>query len=293
MKLLEPPGELTEGQRKVLRYILEEPEESAFLPASEIARRVGVSEATVIRLAQALGFKGFPELKGQLRAMLRERISTVMRLEAVSDRPGDEGEILLRVFGKDMDNLSRTVGELPVETFRKAVQIIRMAERIFVIGLRSAHSLAVFLFTALRYIGKEVLLVQPGHGELWDYPARWRKRDVLVAISFPRYSRDTVEVARCARKRGLRCIAVTDSPLSPVARVSDVVLVARCEMDSYMESFTAPLSLLNALVTAVSIADREKALRALRKLEAIWRERDIYLQKEEKSGRVLGNHFQP
>ena len=287
-RLLEPPQNLTEGQKKVLRYILDNSEECAFLSASELARRTGVSEATVIRLAQALGFEGFPELKEELRTMLKERISTVMRLEAASDRARDEGDVLLKVFRKDIENLSQTVSELPVDTFREAVKAVRKADRLYVIGLRSAYSLALFLWTAMRYIGKEAFLLRPGHGELWDEPVLWRRRDVLIAISFPRYTRDTVEVVQYARRKGLRCIAITDSLLSPVAQVSDIVLTARCEMDSYVESFTAPLSLINALVTAVSVAERDKALKALRRLEGIWRERNIYLQREEKSGKAFG-----
>jgi len=274
---------LTSSQSKVLRYILDHAEEVAFLPISALARRTGVSEATVVRLAQAMGFKGFPELKREIQGQIRERISTVSRLERTIDEvgKGDEEAVLIRVFQEDMRNLAETLQEISIRSFREAIRELERAKRVFVVGLRSAYSLAIFFGTALRYLGKEVVILKPDHGELWDLTMGWRKGDLVIGISFPRYTRTTVEIVREAKGKGIRTIGITDNPLSPLARYADIVLLAKCGIESYIESFTAPLSLINALLTALSLKDPKRTLRSLQRFERIWGEKEIYLYRKE------------
>jgi len=271
--------DLTSSQRRVLRYILSHAEEVAFLPVSALAQRTGVSEATVVRLAQAMGFRGFPDLKKELQSCIRKRISTVSRLERTIDEVGggDEETVLIKVFQEDMRNLAETLQDLPIEAFRRAVKEMERAKRIFIVGLRSAYSLSIFLGTALRYLGKEVAVLKPDHGEMWDLTLGWRKRDLVIGISFPRYTRITVEILRYAKQKGIKTIGITDNPLSPLAKYADVVLLARCAIDSYIESFTAPLSLINALLTVLSLRDPKRTLRSLRKFERVWGEKEIYI----------------
>lgn len=267
---------LTPGQRRIMQYIVDNYEEAIFLTASQLARRVGVSEATVVRLAQALGFDGYPGMQKKFRKGLQDRLSTVTRLEHTVDHVRQIGDVVVKVLQEDIQNLSQTLRDFPLEIFERAVSDLQSAKRIFVIGLRGAHAPALTLATYLRFLGKEAHLLVPGHGEMWDILQGVGSSDLVVGISFPRYTQITLEVLEYARKKRARVGAITDSPLSPLARHAHWVLTAHCQLDSFIESFTAATSLVNALLTAMSIQSPGKTLRILREREALWEEKGVY-----------------
>jgi len=260
-----------------MRYIMDHYEEAIFLTASQLAQKVKVSEATVVRMAQALGFDGYPGMQKKFREGLRNRLSTVTRLEQAVDHVREKGNILMEVLQEDIRNLSQTLRDLPIELFEQAVEEMQTARRVFVVGLRGAHAPALTLATYLRFLGKETQLLVPGHGELWDILQGLGKTDLIIGISFPRYTRFTVEILEHGRRQGARVGAITDSPLSPLARHAHWVLTAHCELDSFIESFTATTSLVNALLTAISIQNPKKTLRILREREALWEEKGVYM----------------
>ena len=268
---------LTPAQNRIMRYIVDNYEEAIFLTASQLAQRAKVSEATVVRLAQALGFDGYPGMQRKFREGLRDRLSTVTRLEHTVDRVREKGDVFVKVLQEDMQNLSNTLRDLPIEIFKQAVTELLGAKRILVVGLRGAHAPALTLATYLRFLGKEAHLLIPGHGELWDILQGLGKKDLVVGISFPRYTRFTVEILEHARRHGARVGAITDSPLSPLARHAHWILTAHCELDSFIESFTATTSVVNALLTAISIQNPEKTLRILREREALWEDKGVYV----------------
>ena len=267
---------LTPGQRRIMQYIVDNYEEAIFLTASQLARRVGVSEATVVRLAQALGFDGYPGMQKKFRKGLQDRLSTVTRLEHTVDHVRQIGDVVVKVLQEDIQNLSQTLRDFPLEIFERAVSDLQSAKRIFVIGLRGAHAPALTLATYLRFLGKEAHLLVPGHGEMWDILQGVGSSDLVVGISFPRYTQISLEVLEYARKKRARVGAITDSPLSPLARHAHWVLTAHCQLDSFIESFTAATSLVNALLTAMSIQSPGKTLRILREREALWEEKGVY-----------------
>jgi DNA-binding MurR/RpiR family transcriptional regulator len=267
---------LTPSQRRIMQYIVDNYDEAIFLTASQLAHSVGVSEATVVRLAQALGFDGYPGMQSKFREGLQDRLSTVTRLEHTVDHVRQAGDVVLKVLQEDIQNLSQTLRNLSIEVFEQAVTDLEKAKRVFVVGLRGAHAPALTLATYLRFLGKQAHLLVPGHGELWDILQGIEKTDLVIGISLPRYTRVTVEVLKHARKQRARVGAVTDSPLSPLARHAHWVLTAECQMDSFIESFTAATSLINALLTAMSIQKPGKTLRILREREALWEEKGIY-----------------
>jgi len=267
---------LTPSQRRIMQYIVDNYEEAIFLTASQLAHSVGVSEATVVRLAQALGFDGYPGMQSKFREGLQDRLSTVTRLEHTVDHVRQVGDVVVKVLQEDIQNLSQTLRNLPIEVFEQAVTDIEKAKRIFVVGLRGAHAPALTLATYLRFLGKQAQLLMPGHGELWDILQGLQKTDLVIGISLPRYTSVTVEVLEHARRQRARVGAITDSPLSPLARHAHWVLTARCRLDSFIESFTAATSLINALLTAMSIQKPGKTLRILREREALWEEKGVY-----------------
>jgi len=186
------------------------------------------------------------------------------------------GDVVVKVLQEDIQNLSQTLREFPLDIFERAVSDMQSAKRIFVIGLRGAHAPALTLATYLRFLGKEAHLLVPGHGEMWDILQGLGSSDLVVGISFPRYTQVTLEVLEHARKKRARVGAITDSPLSPLARHAHWVLTAHCQLDSFIESFTAATSLVNALLTAISIQSPGKTLRILREREALWEEKGVY-----------------
>jgi DNA-binding MurR/RpiR family transcriptional regulator len=268
---------LTPSQRRIMQYIVDNYEEAIFLTASQLAHSVGVSEATVVRLAQALGFDGYPGMQSKFREGLQNRLSTVTRLEHTVDHVRQVGDVVVKVLQEDIQNLSQTLRNLPIEVFEQAVTDIEKAKRIFVVGLRGAHAPALTLATYLRFLGKQAQLLMPGHGELWDVLQGLEKTDLVIGISLPRYTSVTVEILEHARSQRTRVGAITDSPLSPLARHAHWVLTAKCQLDSFIESFTAVTSLVNALLTAISIQKPGKTLRILREREALWEEKGVYI----------------
>ncbi|MGE5254919.1 MAG: MurR/RpiR family transcriptional regulator [Planctomycetaceae bacterium] len=267
---------LPQAQRKLLEFILAHEEESVFLRIGDLARKGGVSQATVTRLSRTLGFRGFPEFQKELQRLFRNRLTTTSRLQKTAKEVGSERDVLTKVLQTDMENIAGTLRETPLPEFHQFVKSLASADRIVIVGLRSIHSLAVFLAVALEFLRREVWLVQPGIGDMWDRMAGLKKGDVVLGISFPRYTRETVELLHWARTRGVTTLAITDSPISPLAQHADHVLTARYHMDSFIESFTAPLSLINAIVTALGIQDRTRTLASLRKLEEVWKRQKIY-----------------
>lgn len=279
--------QLTPAQRKLLDYILSNDEEAVFLNVNELSQRVRVSVATVVRLAKALGFKGFPEFQAALRGLFKEKLTTISRLQKSRlDHAGENG-IFLEVMRRDIDNITETMNHVSADDFRRFVHDLNSAERIVIVGLRSTHALAVFMGVALEFLQRDVWVARPGIGDMWDRMFRLKKKDVVVGISFPRYTRETVRALEYARSRQVRTLAITDSLMSPLARLSDVVLTARCKMDSFVESFTAPLSLINAIVTAVGLCRKESTLKSLRRLEEFWRDRNVYFDSENSGGARL------
>ena len=269
--------QLTPAQTRTAEYIMTHHEQTVFLTASALARKAGVSEATVVRLAQSLGFDGYPDMQRFLRESIQDRLTTVQRLEKSAERAGSNGNLLQKVIGQDILNLQKTMETVPPEVFQKAVREIRDAKRVYIAGLRGAHGPATTFCLYLRFLEKEAVLLKPGIGALWDSIQDVGAGDLVVGISFPRYTRTTMEILEQARFQGARVGAVTDSPLSPLTRRAHWVLTAECRLDSFIESFTATMSLINALLTALSLDRPKKTIGALEKREALWEAKGTYI----------------
>jgi DNA-binding MurR/RpiR family transcriptional regulator len=281
-ELKERGNSLTQSQRKLLEYILAHEEESVFLKIAALSHRAKVSQATVSRLSQALGFKGFPGFQKELQQVFRNKLTTTSRLQNTVRKVAGGNDVLTRVLQTDIENISETLRQISLSEFRNFVECLASGDRIVIVGLRSVHSLALFLGVALEFLQKNVWILQPGIGDMWDRLLGLKKGDVVVGISFPRYARQTVEVLRFAKSRGLKALAITDTLISPLAQYSDHVLTARYKMDSFIESFTAPLSLINAVVTALAVRDQKTTLASLQELETVWRTQKIYYHREKK-----------
>ncbi len=273
----EKQSKLTTGQKRALQYILENTEESVFLTATKLSKKAGVGEATVVRLAQVLGFQGYSDMQRHLRAEFQDRLSTVTRLEKSIKDVHNEGDLLKKIIQQDIRNLTRTLHDISPETFQKAVKDITESRTIYVAGLRGSHAPAIILGLYLNFLKKDARLLIPGYGDVWNVLFGLGPDDLVIGISFPRYTRLTVEILEYAHNHGAKVGAITDSLVSPLAEYADWVLPVYSRMDSFIESFTASISIANALLTAVSIRNLDQTLQILREKEDLWKEKNIYI----------------
>lgn len=276
----ELPG-FSKGQKQIARFILEHYDKAAFMTASRLGVTVGVSESTVVRFATELGYDGYPHLQRALQEMIRNKLTSVQRMEVAGDRMGGR-DVLQTVLHADTDMIRVTLDEIDRDAFQGAVDALMGAKRIYILGVRSSSALASFLGFYFNLLFENVTLVHTNSvSEIFEQVLRVGTGDVLFGISFPRYSKRTLSAMKYARDRGARVIALTDSQLSPLARVADHVLLARSDMASFVDSLVAPLSVINALIVAVGMSRRDEIEQTFNKLERIWEEYDVYEKPED------------
>lgn len=276
----ELPG-FSKGQKQIARFILEHYDKAAFMTASRLGVTVGVSESTVVRFATELGYDGYPHLQRALQEMIRNKLTSVQRMEVAGDRMGGR-DVLQTVLHADTDMICVTLDEIDRDAFQGAVDALMGAKRIYILGVRSSSALASFLGFYFNLLFENVTLVHTNSvSEIFEQVLRVGPGDVLFGISFPRYSKRTLSAMKYARDRGARVIALTDSQLSPLARVADHVLLARSDMASFVDSLVAPLSVINALIVAVGMSRRDEIEQTFNKLERIWEEYDVYEKPED------------
>ena len=230
----------------------------------------------VDRFAIELGFDGYPELQKSLQELIRTKLTSVQRIEITNDRIGD-GDVLEKVLNTNVDNIRHTLESISRAAFHDAVDALVKAKNIYIIGVRSSAMLANFFSYSLQMIFDNVRLIDTTAGsELFQQMMAIGEGDVLFAISFPRYSKRVIKAVEFARRAGADVVALTDSPESPIAPSAQQVLIAQSDMASYVDSLVAPLSLLNAIIVAVSRTNEEAVRERLQKLEHIWDEYDVY-----------------
>ena len=268
-------------QKAIAKYIVEHYDKAAFMTASRLGTTVNVSESTVVRFATELGYDGYPHLQKALQEMIRNKLTAVQRMAVADDRLGGQ-DVLHTVLSADIDKIRLTMDELSREDFNGAVSAILKARKIYILGVRSAFALSSFLGFYFNLIFENVVTVQTNSvSEVFEQILRIEKEDVIIGISFPRYSKRTLNALSFARDTGAKVIAVTDSTLSPLAKYSDYTLVAKSDMASFVDSLVAPLSVLNALIMAVGMGKKEEKAHTFNKLEDIWDQYQVYQKFEE------------
>ena len=273
----------SKGQRLIARFILDSYDKAAFMTASRLGKTVNVSESTVVRFAAELGYDGYPSMQKALQEMIRGKLTSIQRMEVANDRIGDQ-DVLSTVLQADMEKIRLTLEETDQEDFDQAVDAILSARRIYIVGARSAAALAEFLGFYFRLIFDEVVLVQTTSvSGTFEQMLRVGEKDVVIGISFPRYSSQTVQAMRFARDRGARVLAITDSAASPLTGTASVTLTAKSDMASFVDSLVAPLSLINALIVAVGRRKKTDVSRTFSTLERIWSDYGVYEQAEEEN----------
>lgn len=267
---------LTKAQQRIFSYIVDHYDEAIFLNASQIAKKAKVSEASVVRLAQALEFDGYPAMQRELQQHFYYRLSTVNRLVETEKVARHDGEVFVKVMQEDINNLTETLRDISSKTFNQAVSDIWSAPRVFILGVKEEYAPALVLANTLKCFMMNIHLLDPKCGDIWDDVFDIESDDLVIGISFPRYARLTVEILQYVHERGTKVGAITDSLVSPLAEFADWVLPAKCKLGSFFITFTSAMSLINSLITALSIKDTRKTISILEQRELLWKEKQIY-----------------
>ena len=266
----------SKGQKLIANYILQSYDKAAFMTASRLGKTVGVSESTVVRFAVELGFDGYPSMQRTLQELVRNKLTSVQRIEVANDRIGNQ-DVVSTVLQADIDTLRKTSETLDRREMNESVELILQAKRIYIIGVRSSTAIADFLNFYFRNIFENVSLVSStSTSEMFEQMLRVGKGDVGIGISLPRYSSRTVKTMQYATDCGAATIAITDKPDAPAGKLADHVLVAKSDMVSIVDSLVAPMSVVNALIVAVSRRREEQVSTTFKNLERLWDEYDVY-----------------
>lgn len=272
---------LSKGHKKIADYITANYDKAAFMTAAKLGNKVGISESTVVRFATELGYDGYPELQKNLQEVVKNRLTSVQRME-VAGTTASGGDILEKALVSDIETIKATREQTSREAFNASVEAINKARHIYVLGVRSSAPLASFAAFYLNFVYDHVTLIEStGTGESFEQTFRINSDDVCIAISFPRYSKQTINTLQFISDRGATVISITDSENSPIARFATHLLIARSNMVSFVDSLVAPLSLINALIAAAAKEKSEEVYNNLNTLENIWDEYQVYQTHED------------
>lgn len=275
-RMQENISEMSKGQKLIANYIINHYDKAAFMTAAKLGEIVGVSESTVVRFAAEMGYDGYPRLQKVLQELIKSKLTSVQRMEVSSNRIS-EANILKSVLQSDMEKIKITLEEIDQKSFNNIIESILKANRIYILGVRSSAPLASFLGFYFNLIFNNVRLVHTTSvSEMFEQILNISEDDVVIGISFPRYSKRTIKAMQFSKSQGSTVIAITDSHESPLALCADHCLTARSDMASFVDSLVAPLSVINALIVAIGMRKREHIYETFEKLEKIWDEYQVY-----------------
>lgn len=275
----EQQNSMSKGHRAIASYISEHYDTAAFITASKLGETVGVSESTVVRFACALGFDGYPELQKKLQEIIKTKLTNVQRMGLGNDLT--EEELISTSLHTDITSLRHARDVLDHKIIEKFADMILSARRIYIMGLRSSEPLAQFFWYYLNYVVDNATLVISGIGDVFGQIMHAGEGDLVIGISFPRYSTRTVEGAKFAKSNGAKFIAITDNELSPLAEIADECLFVNSDMKLFVDSLVAPLSIINTIILVVGMRRKEGLKNNFEILEDLWRKYDVYTEKEE------------
>ncbi len=266
----------SKGQKLIGGFILNSYDKAAFMTASKLGKTVKVSESTVVRFAAELGYDGYPAMQKALQEMIRGKLTSLQRIEVSEGRIGNH-EVLPTVMQSDIEKIRMTLEEIDRTSFDASVTAIAEAKRIYVLGVRSSAALAGFMSFYFNLIfGNVTQVTSTSASEMFEQILHASEGDVVIGVSFPRYSKRTVKAMEYAGSRGATVIAITDSEASPLAEIAKYTLLAKSDMASFVDSLVAPLSLVNALIVAVGRKNTDQLSRTFESLERIWAEYGVY-----------------
>lgn len=279
MKLIKSKySELSKSHKLIATFIINEYAKAAFLTAAALGKASGVSESTVVRFALRLGYEGYRELQEELQELIKSKLTTVQRLNLAKSDYGDKRSIISSIMETDMENIKKIINDIDISSFNRAIEIILQARNIYIIGLRSSNFLAGYLSFYFNFLFENVKLVSVGPNDIFEQLLKISSKDVIIVITYPRYSQRIVEVLDYSKIKQTPIITITDSMISPAAQKADIALIATSDMLSFVDSLVAPMSLINALIIALGIEKKQYLSDYFGELEKIWEKYNIYNQ---------------
>lgn len=266
---------MSKGQKIIAEFIINSYDKAAFMTAATLGSSLNVSESTVVRFANTLGYGGYRELQKELQELIKNKLTTVQRLNLPDGISQGENN-LAKVMESDIDNIKKTIAEIDMNSLHKAVDMMTEGKQIYVIGLRSSSFLAGYLCFYLNFLYPNVKLISAGPNDVFEQLVKADENDVIIGITFPRYSKKTLEALDYAKSKGCPIITITDSLISPAASKADVTLIARSDMISFIDSLVAPMSLINAFIIALGVAKKTDLSSYFEDLEKIWQTYNVY-----------------
>ncbi len=270
---------LSKGQRIIAEYMINHYDKAAFMTAASLGKILNISESTVVRFANALGYTGYKELQKELQELIRNKLTTVQRIN-LSGEFNSNGSTYSKVIEKDIENMKKTLTELDPNSFSQAIEKTIKAKQIYIMGLRSSSFLSGYLSFYLNFIFDNIRTIAPGANDIFEQIAKASKDDVIICITYPRYSKRTLEALEYAKAKGCQIISFTDSLISPASNRSDVTIIARSDMISFVDSLVAPMSLINAFIIALGNEKKDTIKPYFEELEDVWKKYSIYDENE-------------
>ncbi|MBN2882968.1 MAG: MurR/RpiR family transcriptional regulator [Clostridia bacterium] len=275
-RMINSMDKLSKSRKRIAKYILDNFDSAPFMTAARLAEVVNTSESTVVRFAVELGFDGYPEMAKAMQDQALYSLTSAQRLKMANESI-DRSDVLKSVLKADINRIKDTMEDIDKGTFDGVIEKLLTARKIYILGVRSSAALAMYLGFYFNLVFDNINLVQTtSASEVFEQILGVGEGDVIIGISFPRYSKRTSKAMEYAGKKGAYVVAISDSVNSPVAKWADSTLVARSDMTSFVDSLTAPLSVINALIVAVGLKREDKVLGTLRSLEKIWDEYQVY-----------------
>lgn len=271
---------LSKSHKKIADYLLANYEKAAFMTAQKLGEKVDVSEATVVRFAYHLGFEGYPQFKKALQDFIKMKLTTIQRIN-MSQGKYDNKCLIQNILTSDIENIRYTLEEFDEKVFEEIIASINFANNIYIIGFRTTKILTEYLGYYLDLILDNVKVITHGVGDVYEQLVKAKEGDLVIGVSFPRYSSKTFETIQYLKNKGLNIIAITDNERSPITKISNHCLIAKSNIFSFVDTLVAPLSLMNAIIIAVGYRNKERTEKVFSELEQIWAEHEVYAQEDE------------
>lgn len=269
-------SKMSKGQKLIAQYIIKNYDKVAFMTACKLGETVGVSESTVVRFANALGYSGYPKLQDALQELIKNKLTTVQRVEMSNEDYSDDSAILSKVLKSDIDNIRGTLEEMDTKAFKDASEQILKARKIYILGMRSSYIIAQYLGFYLDLILDNVHVIRMDMGDSFEQIVRINENDVVIVFSFPRYSKKSYQIVDYAKGKGAHIISITDSYFAPVACLSNNTLLVKSNMASFVDSLVPAMTVANALAISVGMKEKEEIKTYFDDLEKIWKDYGVY-----------------
>ena len=267
---------LSKSHKIIADYIINNYDKAAFMTAAALASATSISESTVVRFADRIGYEGYRELQNDLQELIKNKLTTVQRLSLASNDYSNYGEIISKFMERDMDNIKKVINDIDNVSFHNAINSMVKAKSIYIVGLRSSSFLAGYLAFYLNFLFDNITVVNTGANDIFEQLLKIDSEDAILVITYPRYSKRITDVLEYSKEKGTHIIAITDSVHSPAASIADVALLASSDMLSFIDSLVAPMSLINAFIIALAIEKKDNLNTYFEELEQIWKKYGIY-----------------